>query len=202
VFMHSLRAHDTPTTCAGEVVLYNWIELLTERWAEITAELHPKPEAGGGDANRDTVGGTLSEEGLQGGGLGAAFHALTLADKEAVAAGEDAAALAAGLGIVHGEPFTEKRSTFQAHLAAVSSTVEVGAVMTCLLSNNKIRSATHNMMAYRIEQPQAGTFVQVRALHAAVVHGRLPGMLADLPVLLPFTWPFAGKGSQACAWHE
>lgn len=32
--------------------------------------------------------------------------------------------------------------------------------MEILLQNNKIRAATHNIMAYRIEQPERGTFQQ------------------------------------------
>ena len=38
---------------------------------------------------------------------------------------------------------------------------QVEAVMDVLLMNNKIRAATHNIMAYRIEQPEKGTFQQV-----------------------------------------
>lgn len=52
--------------------------------------------------------------------------------------------------LVHGEPFTERKSTFQAHLAPVSSSEEVEEVMATLLDNSKIQRATHNMMAYRI----------------------------------------------------
>ncbi|CAM9831985.1 unnamed protein product [Chrysoparadoxa australica] len=52
--------------------------------------------------------------------------------------------------IVSGEPFTIKKSTFQAHVAEVRSEEEVGIVMRQLLSNGKIQRATHNIMAYRI----------------------------------------------------
>ncbi len=38
--------------------------------------------------------------------------------------------------------------------------MQVEAVMEVLLQNNKIRAATHNIMAYRIEQPEKGTFQQ------------------------------------------
>ncbi len=39
----------------------------------------------------------------------------------------------------------------QAHVALVSSVAEVRAVMSVLLQSNKIRHATHNIMAYRIQ---------------------------------------------------
>ncbi|GAU90040.1 hypothetical protein RvY_02518 [Ramazzottius varieornatus] len=52
--------------------------------------------------------------------------------------------------IIHGIPFTERRSTFQAHLAVVHSVKEVQRVLQELKRNRKIAEATHNIMAYRI----------------------------------------------------
>lgn len=63
--------------------------------------------------------------------------------------------------IVSGDPFTERRSTFQAHLCPVSSRKEVDLVKHVLLQHNKIRNATHNMMAYRIWHPDSETILQV-----------------------------------------
>ena len=69
--------------------------------------------------------------------------------------------------VIHGEPFTERKSTFQvdsvmarrsrempyqAHLCDVTSAEEVQTMMQYLLSNNKIRNATHNILAYRLGQ--------------------------------------------------
>mmetsp|Transcript_8016 Transcript_8016/g.19690 ORF Transcript_8016/g.19690 Transcript_8016/m.19690 type:complete len:585 (+) Transcript_8016:120-1874(+) len=62
--------------------------------------------------------------------------------------------------IVSGEPNTERKSTFQAHLAPVRSTDEVFAVVAILMENNKVRNATHNIMAYRIYMPEKSTFNQ------------------------------------------
>lgn len=64
------------------------------------------------------------------------------------------------LGIVHGEPFTEKRSTFQAHLAPAKSVDDVKAVLDALLRNRKIAAATHNIMAFRISMPIKNTVLQ------------------------------------------
>ena len=47
----------------------------------------------------------------------------------------------------------------QAHVAAVSSTEDVAAMMAALLRNNKVARATHNMLAYRFTTP-AGSLVQ------------------------------------------
>lgn len=61
----------------------------------------------------------------------------------------------------HGDPFTERKSTFQAHCCQVGSVEEVRAVVDYLLTNNKIRNATHNIMAYRISVPgKEGVFLQ------------------------------------------
>lgn len=62
--------------------------------------------------------------------------------------------------IVSGDPYVERKSTFQAHVAPVSSVDEVRAMVAALLQDNKIRRASHNMMAYRIRVPSKGTFLQ------------------------------------------
>ena len=52
--------------------------------------------------------------------------------------------------IIHGEPFTDRKSTFQAHLAHVVTQDQVRQVLEELKQNRKINNATHNVMAYRI----------------------------------------------------
>jgi len=52
--------------------------------------------------------------------------------------------------IYHGEPVTDRKSKFQAHLAHVETVEEVAFVISDLLSNKKIASATHNISAYRL----------------------------------------------------
>nr|XP_039265058.1 protein IMPACT-like [Styela clava] len=61
--------------------------------------------------------------------------------------------------ISHGETITDRKSTFQAHLAVVSSMDDIKAVRQNLLSHRKIANATHNIVAYRI-QNKIGTFNQ------------------------------------------
>ncbi|XP_054586017.1 protein IMPACT isoform X2 [Nothobranchius furzeri] len=51
--------------------------------------------------------------------------------------------------IKHGSAITERRSTFQAHLAPVVTPRQVKMVLEKLYENKKIASATHNMYAYR-----------------------------------------------------
>ncbi|XP_074644547.1 protein IMPACT-like isoform X2 [Tubulanus polymorphus] len=53
--------------------------------------------------------------------------------------------------IHHGEPFTERRSTFQAHLAEVTHVEQIKLVFKKLFENKKIANATHNILGYRIE---------------------------------------------------
>ncbi|XP_067947557.1 protein IMPACT-like [Watersipora subatra] len=52
--------------------------------------------------------------------------------------------------IFHDEPITDRKSTFQAHVAKVTSVSQVSQVMEKLLRNKKISGAAHNIQAYRI----------------------------------------------------
>uniref|UniRef100_A0A8B9VZV4 Impact RWD domain protein n=1 Tax=Anas zonorhyncha TaxID=75864 RepID=A0A8B9VZV4_9AVES len=62
--------------------------------------------------------------------------------------------------IHHGNPLTDRRSTFQAHLAPVVTTRQVKRVLEKLYENKKIASATHNIYAYRIYCEDKQTFLQ------------------------------------------
>lgn len=54
--------------------------------------------------------------------------------------------------VFHGEPLTDRKSVFQAHIAVVRSMDEVDEVLRQLKqTNRKIATATHNTLAYRIE---------------------------------------------------
>lgn len=52
--------------------------------------------------------------------------------------------------IFSGEPVTDRKSTFQAHVARCSSAAEVRAVIDHLLADRKIARATHNQYAWRL----------------------------------------------------
>ncbi|XP_070536629.1 protein IMPACT-B-like [Ptychodera flava] len=60
--------------------------------------------------------------------------------------------------IHHAEPLTDRRSTFQGHLAKVTNVQQVKAVLSELLQNRKIANATHNILAYRIYCENRNTF--------------------------------------------
>lgn len=62
--------------------------------------------------------------------------------------------------IDHGVPITDRRSTFQAHLAPVVCPKQVKMVLAKLYENKKIASATHNIYAYRIFCEDKQTFLQ------------------------------------------
>ncbi|KAM5158138.1 protein IMPACT [Mantella aurantiaca] len=62
--------------------------------------------------------------------------------------------------IVHGEPISDRRSTFQAHLAPVTSPAQVKQVLNNLYENKKIASATHNIYSYRIYSKKTNSFIQ------------------------------------------
>ncbi|XP_050016631.1 protein IMPACT isoform X2 [Alexandromys fortis] len=60
----------------------------------------------------------------------------------------------------HGVPITDRRSTFQAHVAPVVCPEQVKMVLAKLYENKKIASATHNIYAYRIYCEDKQTFLQ------------------------------------------
>lgn len=62
--------------------------------------------------------------------------------------------------IHHGEPLTDRKSTFQAHAAEVTIVEQVSIVLRELKSNRKIATATHNIVAYRIHDTDRHVFVQ------------------------------------------
>nr|XP_023399687.1 protein IMPACT isoform X1 [Loxodonta africana] len=62
--------------------------------------------------------------------------------------------------IDHGVPITDRRSTFQAHLAPVVCLQQVKMVLSKLYENKKIANATHNIYAYRIYCEDKQTFLQ------------------------------------------
>jgi len=62
--------------------------------------------------------------------------------------------------IHHGEPLTDRKSTFQAHVAEVTMVEQVSIVLSELKSNRKIATATHNIVAYRIHDTVRQVFVQ------------------------------------------
>ncbi|XP_048870102.1 protein IMPACT [Brienomyrus brachyistius] len=62
--------------------------------------------------------------------------------------------------ITHGQVITDRRSTFQPHLAPVVASKQVKMVLDALYENKKIASATHNIYAYRIFCEDRQTFLQ------------------------------------------
>ncbi|KAM7388563.1 hypothetical protein PAMP_024730 [Pampus punctatissimus] len=62
--------------------------------------------------------------------------------------------------IKHGNTITDRRSTFQSHLAPVVTPTQVKMVLEKLYENKKIASATHNIYAYRIYCEDKHSFLQ------------------------------------------
>ena len=139
----------------GEVVLFRWVEWLQEEW-----EPPPPPSALEPDSTPELATKCDDEEDLTSElqSLSNLHISHQKMKKEATTEIDDENP--SNVVIIHGEPLTERKSTFQAHIAAVTDVADVTAVMDTLLSNNKIRAASHNMLAYRIEGAREGTFIQ------------------------------------------
>ncbi|GLI69689.1 hypothetical protein VaNZ11_014377 [Volvox africanus] len=140
----------------GDVVLYNWVEWLREQeifWAVPSAPSQQVLHNGKQQQreHREQRGDEGAEE--EGATHGSSRRPATI--KEGIREAE-AVELLRAMRVTSGEPYVEKKSTFQAHVAPVRSFEEVAAVMDALLSVSKIRDATHNIMAYRIRSEGAG----------------------------------------------
>ena len=62
--------------------------------------------------------------------------------------------------ILHGEPITDRKSTFQAHLVRVSSEQDVQNALNELKKTRKIANASHNITAYRISKENSQVLLQ------------------------------------------
>jgi hypothetical protein len=168
---------DTP----AEVMVFGFVEWLRgmlRQWREEDTAVAGGAGGGGGGggthaSNADDAGDEEEDGDGDGDGeklvwdpnaLEEELAALALAqsetdyDEERRTRGDGAAVLSmeedVAASIVHGVPFTVMKSTFQAHLCAGLTSVEqVDVMMAVLRLNSKVARATHNMMAYRIHQP-------------------------------------------------
>lgn len=114
----------------GSVILFSWVEWLRENLLA-------------------TIGWTESDY---------VAHA-TSAPASAASHSRDYAGDAAGSAYessvdwIRGDPVTDRKSKFVAHLVHVDSVDEVDVAMTDLLRDKKVANATHNIAAYRIVEP-------------------------------------------------
>ncbi|XP_051550696.1 protein IMPACT-B-like [Myxocyprinus asiaticus] len=139
---------------AGESILYLWVEKIREFLVEKSLS-----EATDGPDTGKTM--TTEEEGqdygeddlpdynmLKIGTSQSAYLFSNVSDDEELPP------------IKHGEPITDRRSTFQPHLAPVVTPKQVQLVLNKLYENKKIASATHNIYAYRIYCEDKNSFLQ------------------------------------------
>nr|XP_020641401.1 protein IMPACT isoform X2 [Pogona vitticeps] len=135
----------------GESILYQWIEKLREFLIEKsqTSDLGPDVKKSTEEIGVEYEDFQLDEQPLQ------ECTTLTLDFNlfESLE-GEELPP------VYHGNPITDRRSTFQAHLAPVVSPKQVKSVLAELYKNKKIANATHNIYAYRIYCEDKQTFLQ------------------------------------------
>ena len=80
----------------------------------------------------------------------------------------------------HGEPITDRRSTFQAHVALVSSPEDAMRALRKLYSiDRKFQRATHNIWAYRIQNTSTNTLYSDNDDDGETAAGRRLALLLD-----------------------
>ncbi|KAI8919010.1 ribosomal protein S5 domain 2-type protein [Powellomyces hirtus] len=130
----------------GEVVIFEWIEAL-----KLILETKYGVD---GDADEDAIE-KMSEESKQRASVRASPHVTTevseLEDEDEPAGNFPMTLPPHCPPITHSsEPLVERKSVFVAHVAPIKSASDVSLVLSALLSNKRIRRATHNIMAYRL----------------------------------------------------
>ncbi|XP_016328704.1 protein IMPACT isoform X3 [Sinocyclocheilus anshuiensis] len=135
----------------GESILYLWVEKIREFLAE-KSQSEDGPEMGK-TVTTEEEAHDYDEDDLPD------YSMLKLANQSAqlLSSASDDEELPL---IKHGETITDRRSTFQPHLAAVVTPKQVQRVLNHLYENKKIASATHNIYAYRIYCEDKNSFLQ------------------------------------------
>mmetsp|Transcript_7728 Transcript_7728/g.28502 ORF Transcript_7728/g.28502 Transcript_7728/m.28502 type:complete len:332 (+) Transcript_7728:105-1100(+) len=149
----------------GEVVVFAWVEFLKDegnviwnlaraRLEEATTSLRRAQE------NSDLV--TLRQQLLEDEDVAGELKDLDLRDalRGRKTTRKPADVLVEAPPITSDEPITERKSTFQAHVATVLTVEQVKAMVATLGQNSKIARATHNIMAYRIYLEDSKSYMQ------------------------------------------
>ncbi|XP_056377710.1 protein IMPACT isoform X1 [Hyla sarda] len=137
----------------GENILYQWVEKIREFLEDKSKTSSPAPSSKATteetEADDDNIASSseLLSDLLTCSVIDGAFDSLEGFGKEIPS-------------VVHGEPISDRRSTFQAHLAPVNNPGQVKEVLNNLYENKKIASATHNIYAYRIYSKKTNSFIQ------------------------------------------
>ncbi|XP_008405639.1 protein IMPACT isoform X1 [Poecilia reticulata] len=137
---------------AGESILYLWVERIREFLVE-------KSHSSGPVIQEEKVNVT-AEEDVEDGDEGGPDLRVLRETAEKTHFFLDQANDEEIPPIKHGSPITDRRSTFQPHLAPVVTPRQVKMVLEKLYENKKIASATHNIYAYRIYCEDKHSFLQ------------------------------------------
>jgi len=130
----------------GESIVYLWVE----RIREFLHEVANKYEQGDGAAQkREILISTETDDGEDGANF--EYSDLQLYNFTTLSTDTQPVDDFVCPEIFHGSTLTDRRSTFQPHLAVVAHKAQVEIVLRKLLENKKIQNASHNVVAYRIE---------------------------------------------------
>lgn len=166
----------------GNEVVYEWVEHLKERLLPL---LPPWSDAG--RTNDDSLSESLEAVDLHavevcGASDGFTFIPETRRFKQRTRHfGAHTSAESNAVHISHGDPTTPPgKSTFQGHLAAVSSVAQVEWVLRHLLEDRRIARASHNIYAYRFWDSQRNVQVSDNDDDGEAAAGRQVAALLEL----------------------
>jgi len=125
----------------GENIIYLWVEAVREFLQEMADSEIPSTISP--DSSMERTAEAEADEEFDDSDLGEytyVYHQPTASRHSNVSCPD----------IISGETMTDRKSTFQAHLARVTHKDQVEIVLNRLMENKKIAHATHNIMAFRI----------------------------------------------------
>ncbi|KAI8827235.1 ribosomal protein S5 domain 2-type protein [Fimicolochytrium jonesii] len=141
----------------GEVIIFEWVELLKsmleERYGgdDIGLEFGMVVEAAGNPTERHGEGERPSSSSTR---TGDETRTPTDDNTEHLSTAFPMIKPPNCPPITHStEPLVERKSVFVAHVSPITTPDQVAFVLSALLTNNRIRRATHNILAYRIVEP-------------------------------------------------
>lgn len=132
--------------------LYEWIELVRERYASedaiaSTASFTTEGHEDGSTASVEALAGHLADVEIS---FQSDPQTLRPRVRTAQAVRDPEREEKLAPLIYHGSPLTDRKSTFQAHACPVTCVEDVRSFLAILLDDRKIERAIHNMLAYRI----------------------------------------------------
>ena len=135
------------TDMMGESLLFSTIEMIRNRVIDMTKNYNNNTNTNNNISNSNTIDNNIDND--PDNDTDDNTNTYTTTTNTTTNNTTTTTTTTTSIDIKHGEPITDRKSTFQAHLCHVQSMDDVILFKTMILSNKKFKNATHNIFAYR-----------------------------------------------------